>query len=324
MRRRTPPSFPKNERPGFFSRGNIFALLAGTGIYIITYLAIELLAAYEDPSWQASALIFIGLPFLSSFMVAALVPDKKDASLACLLSMLINLLLSPFFLGEGVLCVVMALPIFAGIAIIGAVMGSLIRAPGGKESRRPKSYMFLLTGLIFLVMTQDVLALRMGVPAQSVTTEVELNGTREEVWKRLSFDRAPTARVPGWMRLWVAQPERFAFAQEGVKARRFVDFGPPQYGDDADAIRNKFVYEITEWRPGEACVFACRENHSRARNWIALLDTRLELSEGSSAQTTRVTLRTRYKRKLGPAFYFGPFLKAAVEGMQEMVVRELK
>lgn len=310
-------------RPGFFSRGNILALLAGTGVYIITYLAIEFLASFDDQNWSAGSAIFIGLPFISSFIVAALVPEKRDASLVCFLSMLINLILSPFFLGEGVLCVVMALPIFAGITIIGAVMGSLIRGPGAKDARKPRRFMFLLVIAVLLIAAQDVLALRMGVPAETVTTQIELSGTREEVWKRLSFDRAPRARVPGWMRLWVAQPERFAFAEEGLRARRFVDFGERQYGDDADALRNKFVYEITEWKLGESCVFACRENHSRARNWVALLDTRVELSDGSTPQTTRVTLRTRYKRKLGPAFYFAPFLKAAVEGMQEMLAKEI-
>lgn len=290
---------------------------------MLTYLVIEFLSALDDQSWSAGALIFVGMPFISAFIVAALAPDKRDATGLCFLSMLINLLLSPFFLGEGLFCVVMALPIFAGITIIGALAGSLIRWAGDSSARRRNFIIFLVAALL-LLMTHDILALRAGVPAENVTTQFELRGTREEIWKRLSFDRVPTARVPMWMRLWVAQPERYAFTGEVLGTKRFVDFGERRYGDDADAIRNKFVYEITEWKPGESCVFSCRENHSRARNWIALLDTRVELSAGDSPQVTRVTLTTRYKRKLGPSVYFAPFLKWAVEGMQDMLVEEIR
>lgn len=311
---------PTQDDTAFFGKRNIFALFIGSGVFVIAYLIMALLGGE-----YGSALLFAAMPLASAFIVGMLAPARKMIFGTCFFSLMINLVLSPFMLAEGLFCVVMAAPIFCVVTAIAALAAWLIR----REPTQPRPNKNIPAKLMLLILASiggasvwDEIVLHAGAPIETVRTEVEISASRGEVWNRLTFDRASAAKVPLWLRLWVAQPERYAFNATGVGARRETDFGPPHYGDDADAIRNKLVYEITEWRENEACAFQCRENHSRMRKWLDLLDTRVEFSDGSAAKT-RVVFTTRYRRKIGPSLYFTPFLSAAVRGLHDMLAQEI-
>lgn len=325
-----------NEAPpppdnGFYGKRNIVALLAGSGIFALGYWLVTLI---DHGKGGTSSIIFLGLPTLSTILVASLAPTRKMIFKSCYISLLFNLILSPFLYAEGVFCVIMAAPIFAAMTAVTALFVWLARSelpepkPPSKPPMNPPAKLMLL--LIFGILggsVWDEITLQNGAPIETVTSEIEISASRGKVWDRLTFDRAPISEIPTWLKLWVKNPDHFAFGTTGLGARRETDFGSPRYGDDHDAIRNKLVYEITEWTQPAACTFACKENHSRMRNWIDLLDTRVELHDAGTQNvtgSTRVTLTTRYRRRVGPSIYFTPFLNAAVRGMHEMLEHELE
>ncbi|MEI6234397.1 MAG: SRPBCC family protein [Planctomycetota bacterium] len=309
---------PENDL-SFYGKRNLIALLAGSGIYAICYVLLMVMSRGDG----SSALLFIVMPILSTWVVARLTPSPTMIYRTSFASMFFNLVLSPFMFGEGAFCIIMAAPIFATMVAITAWAVHLVRRERVSVPINPAKTLLLMLGLAVLAgAVWDEVTLRNGAPVETVRSEVEIPAPRAEVWKRLTFDRVPVATVPMWLKLWVKQPERYAFSATGIGARRETDFGEPRYGDDADAIRNKLIYEIAEWQENDAVTFVCKENHSRMRNWIDLLDTRVQLSDASGG-ATHVVFTTRYRRRVGPSLYFTPFLNAATRGTHVMLGQEM-
>ena len=65
---------------------------------------------------QQTAALFVGIPALLAIVVVLFVSPRSATGVACK-AVTVGLLVSLFFLGEGVLCVVMSAPIFYGVAV---------------------------------------------------------------------------------------------------------------------------------------------------------------------------------------------------------------
>ncbi|MCW8132158.1 MAG: hypothetical protein KIS92_17560, partial [Planctomycetota bacterium] len=89
------------------------AMFAGTGSYVMLYLLLVLTRL------EFTALLFLFLPFASSMLVASQVSRREHVMSTCFFSLFFNALASFLFLGEGVLCVLMASPVFAAMTWLG-------------------------------------------------------------------------------------------------------------------------------------------------------------------------------------------------------------
>ncbi|MCW8133897.1 MAG: hypothetical protein KIS92_26355, partial [Planctomycetota bacterium] len=188
----------------------------------------------------------------------------------------------------------------------------------------------------------DARVLAGGAPERTVASTFVLDAPREAVWQASSFDRRPGSAAPWWLGPLPA-PERYAFGAQSAGAERWVDYGPPVRGDDADRPRGKIVYRIACWDDGRGATFVCVRNETRLGRWVDLIETRLDLedlppesaaapaastlerSAGAQASPrTKVTLTTRYRRRLGPDVYFNPLMDGAVDAMHAMLADELR
>ena len=303
----------------------IKAMFAGTGVFVLLYIFIAITGA------AASAFLFLFMPLASSMTVACLVSKREQVLSTCFLSLVVNLAASFFILGEGIFCAAMAFPIFAAATY---VTGTWIRdarfgweAPkhGIRGSNNIK--LLILVGVLGYT-AYDAAVLAIGAPNQTVSTIVELNASPEEVWHKLSFKGRPSIPVSLWLRHWIPLPQQYDFSAEGIGAQRIIDFGQKQAGDDDDTPRGRITFEVTQWEVGRSCAFMCRSNPTKIGQWVELGDTRVELRPqgrpGSGSVSTQMTLTTTYRRKLGPATYFTPFMNAGISSMHEVLIGEMK
>jgi len=310
-------SVPRSAESVAWDRARILAMFAGTGVYVLLYMLLMLTGL------AFTGLLFLLLPLFSAMLVAALVSRREHVMSTCFLSLLFNACASFLFLGEGVICVLMASPVFAGMTFAGA---AAIRKSRFADYGPPRWTAWVLIAAFAGYASYDAVVLARGVPERAVITSINVPIARAEAWRGLSFDRPPVATMPKWL-FALPAPDRYAFAAEGLGAERCVDYGTPVQGDDADRPRGRMVYRITTWSPEQEAVFTCVRNETCIGRWVELLETRVTLEDlpaAGGAAGTRVTFTTRYRRRLGPDFYFVPLMDAVIAEMHGMLAGELR
>ena len=103
----------------------IGAVAAGTLAYKIIF----------NQSLEQTAVLFVGIPALLAIVVVLFVSPRSATGVACK-AVTVGLLVSLFFLGEGVLCVVLSAPIFYAVAVGVASTMSAIRRTRGDDPTR--------------------------------------------------------------------------------------------------------------------------------------------------------------------------------------------
>ncbi len=139
---------------------------------------------------------------------------------------------------EGVLCLAMALPIAATLAILGAILGWAISA------RAPTQPAML--GVVMLLAPVSVgIEQKTAKPElHEVTTSIEIDAPPDVVWKNtVGFSELPPP--PEWFfNLGISYPMRAKIDGEGVGAVRRCEFST-----------GAFVEPITVWEPGKRLAF---------------------------------------------------------------------
>ena len=248
-----------------------------------------------------TAALFIGVPALLS-MAAVFIPARSAAGVACK-SVTLGLLISLIFLGEGILCVVMAAPLFYTVALL---IGFL-----RDRQRRQQRHQHLFSGIVLLVFAP--MALEGVFPATTINRHTEV---MESVIVNASATDVAAAMI---------STPRFDRALP-----RLLTFGLPR----PLAVESHGHLLLVEMRGGETRVngreprtgtlILSREHHTnRSVTWRVVSDDshmRHFLTWHSSEvawqpideRTTRVTWTIRYRRDLDPAWYFGPMERFAV------------
>jgi len=201
------------------------SLLVGTGMMLIS---VYLLSSY-------GAALFLGTPLMmgatAGFIYnrttahgygSAVMLGLASVSVACAALLLFAL--------EGMICVVMALPLLIPLGMLGGVLGKAI----ADATRRPPHE--LVAGLLVLPLLASVEAYFSAAPTREVMTAVEIAAPPEAVWQNVvSF---PELAPPDeWYFRWgIACPQRARIVGSGVGATRFCEF-----------TTGTFVEPITAW-----------------------------------------------------------------------------
>jgi len=189
------------------------------------------------------AMLFIGTPFAVGLVASFRVnrdgdrgsgPSIASAQLALLFTAGALVL----FALEGVLCLAMAFPIAAVLALLGALLGRMVAS---RHRLRPSQALGLLLALPLLM---GVEAAGPTAPVREVVSTIEIDATPEVVWPRVvGFTELPPPRELVFA-LGIAHPVRARIDGEGVGATRMCEFstGP-------------FVEPITVWDPPRRLAF---------------------------------------------------------------------
>ena len=292
----------------------LFASGVGLGLALLHLIALR----------RYGAALFFGIPFATGALAGFLANHDAPRSLrttlllafACEIAIGLGLIAVAL---EGLVCVLMALPIALILAGLGAVLGREI------ARRRPESP--ALAGcLLILVPLSD--AARPAAPPELavVTTCIDIAAPPEVVWRHVvSFAALPPPDE--WLfRMGVAYPVRARIDGRGVGAVRRCEFST-----------GAFVEPITAWEEPRRLAFDVASSPIPMEEWspwrtvyAAHLHSGFRSQRGEfrlialCGSRTRLEGRTWYALDIHPCWYWNLYAGAIVHTIHLRVLRHVR
>ena len=271
-----------------------------------------------------SAGLFLGTPFTIGY-ISAYVFNARGAQSAyhtmevALLSVALAGGAMLVFALEGVVCIAMAFPIAALLALPGAILGRAVALGGAGPPAR--------AGLAALLAPVLVLASpRQTAPSHEVVTAVDIDAPTAVVWRHVvTFPELPPPR--DWLfRAGVAAPLRARIEGTGVGATRYCDF-----------TTGSFVEPITVWEENRRLGFDITAQAPPMREWSPYPEVNPPHLAGYFRAThgefrlvalpgnrTRLEGRTRYVVDMFPQTYWTLPAGGLVAMIHARVLRHIK
>jgi hypothetical protein len=251
---------------------------------------------------EHTSLVFIGLPALAAITLLHTRPRTAIGTVNKVIAIL--LCLSGILFGEGLICILMAAPIFF---LVGTVVGWVINKLTGRRSPEdPPSGNW--RGMVSLVVVP--LSLEGVVPSFAfnrnahVTVSRTVDATPADV--RLAIGAVPSfdRELPRFFRLGFPTPMHASGAGLRVGDERRVMFAHGRHHSGA------LVMRVAATDSGSA-LFTVVSDSSYITHWLSweAADVRWERVDTAH---TRVTWTLRYRRRLDPAWYFAPLERYGV------------
>lgn len=291
--------------------GLILALAVGR-------LAYALLVSHH---LEQTAALFIGLPAILAIILASTSP-ARNATGVIIKGMTIALLLAGVVLpelaaavGEGVVgvvavglvCIIFAAPLFL---LVGLGVGLI------KYIAKHSKGLYVIAMVPFLILSAEGVDDRLAFPrAESVTAERVIPVSATEVERFLS--RTPRFDKPLPIGLRLGFPRPVGSAGEGLQPgdRRIVHFASRR-----GRIRD-LTLEVAE-RGWGTVRFQVLSDSTHIAEWLQWQEAEVRWTELDGGHTLmRWTLR--YRRRLDPAWYFGPLERIAVQAAAAYLIDNL-
>ena len=262
------------------ARRTLLGVVAALFVALLTYKILQ------AGHLEQTALFYVGIPALIALTVVATARPRTTLG-TIMATITVGLALAGPLLDEGVVCLVMAAPLFY---LCGAVVGVIADA-----TRRRRGMQALLIIPLLLSAEGAVASLPRG--GEVTVTRVASAGT--------DLDRA-LAAVPVFgpvrsplLRLKFPTPVRAEGTGLGPGATRHIDFTPRRsLGIGARPTPRSMDLMVIRRAPG-LVVFTVRRDTTLAR-WLRFTDAEFRW------QGSRLTVTLRYRRTFDPAWYFGP------------------
>jgi hypothetical protein len=279
--------------------------------------------AFEQYGWS----LFLGLPIVVSFLAAFAWCYRRKQSfgsayrVACLSILALGGLIMIFAL-DGLICLLMALPLAFVLALIGTALGRLVGSSvGGAAGATIAS----LLPFVFPFLVGFEHATSPAPVIRKVTTSVLIDGRIEDVWNTvIAFPKI--TEKPGFIfRLGIAYPIEARIEGSGVGAIRYCVFST-----------GSFVEPITEWDAPNRLSFDVSENPP-AMNELSLykdlhaphLHGHMVSDRGQfrlTQQGDQVLLEgtTWYSHSISPEFYWGMVSDEIIHRIHLRVLNHIK
>lgn len=286
----------------------ILSLAVGVGAY--HWLVYEEL--------EQTAALFIGLPATVAACLA-LVPPGPSGLGRVVRGTGILVFASGPLLGEGFLCVLMALPLFSLVIGIGFVLfglcGSLARSFARRSKPRRRDLLALGAPLLVLASLEGVGEPLSFARSERIHVRASVEGSPEAVVARLERTPSCELELPFFLRLGFPRPQRARGAGLEIGDERRVLFA----GGEGEA--GELVLRVQERTPGRV-LFEAVSDASHIAHWLSW--RRIEFAwTPLPGERTRVSCTLHYERELDPAWYFGPWERYAVRLVGELLIQQL-
>lgn len=297
------PSDPKNRR---------FGIVLGTILGLVLQLGGYLLIRGRQDSFGTA--MFIAVPFVSGFAVAAVV-RRPDRSAACLAAAgLLSLSILLFTGWEGVVCCAMAFPICLAGMIIGAAVGYLVRGRFIDRMAAPQKttlLIVLLSPLFLAAVDRFEQPYRSTQQREDFTSDVYVAASPQRVWEVLGQMEHLDGPRPFLLRLGLPVPTHCTLDHQAVGGRRVCYF------------ENGIIeQEVTDWHPGSLMKLRIARNTLPGRHWLTFLDASYELiPEGTG---TRLVRHTSIGTRLYPRWYWRPLERWGVSSEHDFVLANVQ
>ena len=261
---------------------------------------------------EQTALLFIGIPLILSLLLAQ-TPRPKSTTGVIMKGTTLSLLLFGILLFEGIICILMAAPLFYLIASICA----FIINRGDKEQNWYKDKMncscLIVLGIMSLEGVTDFLSFDR---EEEVVVMRELSVSPDEVMRTLAatpeFDEAD---LPLFLKLGFPRPKEVRGEGISVGDERIIHFAGGE-GNPGD-----LVVRVSE-SSSDKVVFELVKDASHIDHWLAWKRITWEVASSASG-TTELSVSLSYTRKLDPAWYFKPVERYGVKKAGEYFIESL-
>ena len=255
------------------------------------------------------ASFFVLFPFAVGFSIGTL--EKKhqvSASLIFGLLIFMGLLLASAL--EGLVCVLMALPIFVIMILLGSwVQKRLLKKPP-KDDRK---LMISMTPIVILLIASPIEQMIMPEPKViTIENSIKLNYPPELVFDEVKQMEKLDAEKP--MGLWMGLPAPYKCELEAdsVGALRYCHFENGQ-----------IIAQITKYEKGKILEMDVINYTLTGRDWFQFVDAVYRFEELSSG-VTKITRTSSYKSMLNPGFYWRPLEAWGIDQEHQFVLNSLK
>lgn len=258
-------------------------------VVIISLLAYRILV-YKN--LEQSALLFVGLPVILSFLIVG-TESSKSAVGAISKAITICFLLLLVFAIEGIVCILMAAPLFYGI---GAIIGSIIDGIR-RRSKKPKLRIMMLPILMF--MSFEGTFPEFHFPREQIV-EIEkiLPIASHEILTELSKGPDVEKPKPWLLKIGFPEPQSIQGSSMNLGAIWSVHMA------GGEGKPGNIVIQVTE-KSDHRLTTTIVEDSSHINHWLTWHDVTYEW-KAINEQETKLKMTIRFRRDLSPSWYFTP------------------
>lgn len=286
------------------SKNTSFKISFIVGISFTSIALILLLSGFADLGMG----LFFFLP-LAIGLSSGLLPDLKQAIFGTLISLAVFSIFLIFTKIEGVICVLMALPIVLLASWVGWAIGRVIRRKTKSKNDLKSSFMPLA---IFIV--ANVFEIFSGNPmvSSSVSTTFQINGTPEQIYESIIQVDTVDVNTNLLQKIGLPTPRKCVLTEAKVGGLRICDFEEGRIVETIKELeKNKYLrMEVTECNLG------------RERHWLKFHEDIYNIKPLSSTNT-EITRTTTYSSNLKPRIYWELMEALTIRCEQDFVFRNL-
>ncbi len=270
------------------------------GVLLVVSLAYRLL---DHAHLEQTTLLFIGLPALLALMIVKFSDRPKSTYMAVFRAITLFLLLSAVLLGEGIVCIVMAAPIFYAVgAIIVLVLGLINKDRKDSDEDTLDSGMFAM-GIFLVLMVFSLYRDVQEKPIQQVSVTKIVPG--ELSLARLDKEVDLMSDLPRFFSL--GYPEPVGIEGEGTDVGDFRKISFLSTTKGVGTLKLKIVE-----RQENKIVFKAVEDNSHINHWMSWRTISVSLNHLPQGDT-KIEWTSTFQCELGPAWYFVPIERYAVK-----------
>lgn len=276
-----------------------------TALYGITGLLL-LDGGIADYGWG----LFVILPFCIG-IAGGLTPRPEDAIKGILNSLLVLFLVILITATEGIICLLLMLPIFGLAIAIGFLIGRTIRR--ALLARYDKVRVQLIPIILFLSVIS--VESQMSEPEEvvyEVSSEIILPYSPMEVYDAIKSVDTLIAEKPFLMKLDLPVPQKCILEKEEVGALRICYFEG-----------GRIVERITELERGRILKMDVIDYELTGREWLGFKEA-IYYFEPVGAGSCKMIRITTYTTDLYPRLYWEPLERMGIEQEHEYVFRNLQ
>ena len=321
----------RDDRPAFLERfiPESMAGSAAVSLLFTVPVGLALVALGMSPFGRYGGGLFIAIPFCVGLGAALVFGYHRPRDLASCVAVGVaaNLLLGGFIFVvafEGIICLLMAMPLALLFGTLGAVVGYGIQKQPRHRGQAPAMLAIVLLFSPSVMTTERILSPR--APLIRVVSSIEINAPPERVWTHVvSFSELPPP-TEALFRAGIAYPVRARIEGAGPGALRKCEFstGP-------------FIEPIQVWDEPHLLRFSVTSNPRPMQEWTPYrhveprhLDGYLVSRQGQfrlvalPGDRTLLEGTTWYQHHLWPAAYWQLWSDAIIHRIHLRVLRHIK
>jgi hypothetical protein len=307
---------PQPEPGGMFRRFTVSQkrLVGLILVLAVTSVAYQLVTA---TGLEDTAALYVGVPTVLAVGLA-LLPRSESATAMLLKGSTLAVLIACVVLPEGMLCLLLALPL---VLVIALLVGAVIDVDRIRRSRSPGPPLGLVALPLFVLSLEGVIGTPFD-PADHATASITVEASADDVAAALASTPDFDAELPSFLKLGFNRPVAATGSGNDVGDRRTIEFTGGTHDDHPLRLfgltgersvdhHSEMHLTVVESGPGRL-VFAVDHDMTMLARWTELdraVVTWDEVDDG----TTRVSWRLEYERRLFPTAYFGPLQRVGMD-----------